>query len=99
MKFLGTIILGLGSLIVGATKQVHEMLYQLAAKGGFSDVSNPIDDVDDPGDAMMPAQISWWVGGTTILVLLFCIVAGGAFSRGKGKLGALIAKLKKKRKR
>lgn len=97
MKLLGTIVLGLGSLIVGATKQIHEMLFQLAAKGGFDDVSNPIDDIDDPGDPMTPATISWWVGGTTILILLFCIVTGGAFTRGKGKLGTLFAKLKKRK--
>ena len=97
MKLIGTIVLGLGSLIVGATKQIHEMLFQLASKGGFSDVSNPIDDIDDPGDAMTPARISWWVGGTTILVLLFCIFTGGAFMRGKGKLGSLLAKLKKRK--
>lgn len=97
MKFIGTIILGVGSLIVGATKQIHEFLYQAAAKGGFNDVTNPIDDVDDPGDPMFPAQISWWVGGTTILILLFCILTGGAFTRKKGKLGTLFSKLKFKR--
>ena len=88
MKVVGSLILGLGSFVVSLTKMIHEGLYQLAAKGGFTDVTNPLDDVDDPGDPLLPVQISWWVGGTTILVTLatifICGLSGkkGGFKKG-----------------
>jgi len=94
---IGKVVYGLGKAIAGATKGIHEFLYQ---KGGDigAPVTNPIDDVNDPGDLQTREQVYWWVGGTTILSLLACTLFGLG-KRGRGKGGDFLKKLKRKFKR
>jgi len=94
---IGKIVYGLGKAVANATKGIHEFLYQ---KGGGLDatVTNPIDDIDDPGDPQTTDQVYWWVGGTTLLTLVACTLFGLG-SRGRGKGGDFFKKLKRKLKR
>lgn len=94
---IGKIVYGLGKAVAGATKGIHEFLYQ---KGGDTGglVTNPIDDIDDPGEPQTTEQVYWWVGGTTLLTLVACTLFGLG-TRGRGKGGDFIKKLKRKFKR
>ncbi len=94
---LGKVIIGLGKAIVGLTAPIHEFLFQ---KGGDTGpVTNPIDDKVDGEQAVPVQNVYWWVGGTSILMLILCVVSGGAFKVGRGKGGNFLQKLKRKFKR
>jgi hypothetical protein len=73
------------------TKHIHEWIFQQSDLT----ITNPIDDVDDPGSPAQTEQIQYWVGGVTFIMMLLCLLLG-AGSKSKGALGKFFSKIKRK---
>ena len=83
-------LIGLGSMVAKATLPIHEALYQMS--DGTLAV-NPDDDINDPADLTTQRQLFWWIGGTTLIISLVCIITNLFKKKGKGGFMKRIKKM------
>ena len=83
-------LIALGSMVAKLTLPIHEGLFQMS---NGSLISNPEDDVNDPDNTPAQRQLFWWIGGTTFIMALACLLLKLTERKGKGGIVKRIKKL------